>query len=166
MLPTTPFSPTRPPVAHESINDLRVTKPTKSQLFHPVSESRAFTRVDAGVAFDEELLPADKRIPHPELVLAEQDRLSGMSISEQAERAAERMRVDSERRDEARRRRQEKQQRETKVVSAGRWDFMFREMNAEAVGKDGRSETAVGWRYGVPHQDRKKGQVKIPTRVL
>lgn len=166
MLPTTPFDPAKPPVGHESINDLQVIPQTKTQLFHPVSESRAFNREDAGKAFDEGLLPAEQRIPHPELVLTERDRLSGLSAEGQVERAAERMRVQRAKRQQMLERRKAKQERETKVVNAGRWDFMFREMNAEAVGKDGRSDKAVGWRYGVPHQDRKKGQVKIPTRVL
>jgi hypothetical protein len=35
----------------------------------------------------------------------------------------------------------------------------------DAVGRDGRDHKGVGWRYGVPHQDRKKGVVKIPTKV-
>lgn len=46
-----------------------------------------------------------------------------------------------------------------------RWEFRFREISVDDVGKDGRARKGVGARYGMPHEDRKKGQVKIPTRV-
>ena len=46
-----------------------------------------------------------------------------------------------------------------------RWEFRFREISVEDVGKDGRARKGVGARYGMAHEDRKKGQVKIPTRV-
>ena len=52
-------------------------------------------------------------------------------------------------------RRRQKQNEEEMVLDSGRWRWKFR--NAE-TGK-------VGFRYGLPHEDRKKGQVKIPTRV-
>lgn len=51
------------------------------------------------------------------------------------------------------------------VVPGRRWDFRFQDVSAEVVGKDGRGRKAVGIRYGMPHEDRKKGQVKIPTKV-
>ena len=44
---------------------------------------------------------------------------------------------------------------EETVVERGRWRWRVTEAE---TGK-------VGFRYGVPHEDRKKGQVKIPTRV-
>ena len=46
-----------------------------------------------------------------------------------------------------------------------RWEFRFRDVSVESVGKDGRDRRGVGARYGMPHEDRKKGQIKIPTRV-
>ena len=80
MLPTTPHidqslpkNKGRRPIVHEPINDLPVHPATRQQLFVPVAESRQFTRVDAGKAFDDKLLPADARIPHPELVDAARD---------------------------------------------------------------------------------------------
>lgn len=52
-----------------------------------------------------------------------------------------------------------------KKIENPRWLFRFEEIKAESVGKDGRARGGIGARYGVPPQDRKKGQVKIPTRV-
>jgi len=53
--------------------------------------------------------------------------------------------------------------RETKIVKGKRgWDFKFQDISVERVGRDGRSEKGVGWRYGMPHEDRKPGQVKVP----
>ena len=46
-----------------------------------------------------------------------------------------------------------------------RWDFVFQNVSVDHAGKDGRGAKGVGWRYGFPHEDRKKGQVKIPTKV-
>lgn len=55
--------------------------------------------------------------------------------------------------------------RAQKVVPKRRWDFVFRDVSVDAAGRDGRDHRGTGWRYGVPHQDRKKGVVKIPTKV-
>ena len=66
------------------------------------------------------------------------------------------------------RRAEDKKQEEIraqKVVPKRRWDFVFKDVSVEAVGRDGRGHKGVGWRYGFPHEDRKKGQVKIPTKV-
>lgn len=51
------------------------------------------------------------------------------------------------------------------VVPGRRWDFKFQDISAEKTGRDGRGRHAVGHRYGMPLEDRKKGQVKIPTSV-
>lgn len=48
-----------------------------------------------------------------------------------------------------------KRARESKVVEQGRWRWKLKEVKAGQV----------GFRYGFPHPDRKKGHVKIPTRV-
>lgn len=53
-----------------------------------------------------------------------------------------------------------------KKAETPRWEFRFKDINVESVGKDGRDRRGVGARYGMPHEDRKKGQVKIPTRVV
>lgn len=49
MIPTTHLRPT--PVPHETINDLPIHPLTGPQIFYPVSESRRFTRRDAGRVF-------------------------------------------------------------------------------------------------------------------
>ena len=150
--------------AHESINDLTVHKATVSQIFHPVSESRHFTRADAGEVFQRGLLPAEKRIPHPQLVAIAQVPSSDTSprdhLNQQWELANQR---DAEKEALARSKK-EQQERATTVVSSGRWDFKFRDVKVDKESV-GRHVPGIGARYGVPAQDRKKGQVKIPTRV-
>ena len=92
MLPTTEYAANEAPKPHESINDLPAHPATMQQIFYPTSESRAFTRVDAGRVFDENLLPADGRIPHPELIELERERAEGIPrperIARQRARAA------------------------------------------------------------------------------
>lgn len=53
MLPQTPFDPRNPHLVqpHEPINDLPVHPLTHPQVFYPTSESRHFTRTDAGRVF-------------------------------------------------------------------------------------------------------------------
>ena len=65
--------------------------------------------------------------------------------------------------EEARRAREEKR---TKKVTpeGGRWEFRFKDVKVDAVVRE-RDRKGVGVRYGVPPQDRKKGQIKIPKRV-
>lgn len=171
MLPTTPYiDPTQAankgkrPVTHEPINDLIVHPATRQQLFVPVAESRQFTRVDAGKAFANDLLPADARIPHPELVQAERELSQGLSFEERRRLAEERLQ-----KEQAEKQRIEEQKqaevRAQKVVPQRRWDFVFKDVSVDDVGRDGRKAKGTGWRYGIPHEDRKKGMVKIPTRV-
>lgn len=55
-----------------------------------------------------------------------------------------------------------------KVLPGGedaRCEFRFRDISVEFAGKDGRDPRGIGMRYGLPPQDRKKGQIKIPTKV-
>lgn len=171
MLPKTPYiDPSLPqnkgkrPPPHESINDLPVHPATRQQLFVPVAESRRFTRADAGKAFDNNLLPADARIPHPELVHAEREILLGLTFEERKRLAEERLEKEEERKKKESRKKEE-ELRSMKVVPKRRWDFVFQNISVESAGRDGRGREAVGWRYGVPHQDRKRGIPKIPTRV-
>jgi hypothetical protein len=171
MLPTTPYIDTsdprnrgKRPIVHEPINDLIVHPATRQQLWVPVAESRQFTREDAGKAFDNSLLPADERIPHPELVKAERELASGLSFDERRKLAEERFAA------EAAQKKKEEEARQAellaqKVVPQRRWDFVFKDISVESAGRNGRDARGVGWRYGLPHQDRKKGQVKIPTKV-
>ncbi|MCJ1228608.1 hypothetical protein MMC12_005269 [Toensbergia leucococca] len=167
MLPKTPFTPNLPPTTHESINDLPVHRDTLPQIFHPVAESRHFTRVDAGKVFSRNLLPADDRIPHPELIQLERERMAGVPREERIARQRERMMAELREKDEREQAKKEKEERDVRVVRPpqGRWDFKFRDISVESVGKDGRDKRGVGARYGFPHEDRKRGQIKIPTRV-
>jgi hypothetical protein len=171
MLPTTPYiDPSLPenrgkrPITHEPINDLIVHPATRQQLFVPVAESRKFTREDAGKAFDNNLLPADDRIPHPELVLAERELAAGLSFEERRRLAEERFAAEQAKK-KAEEEKRQAELRSLKTVPKRRWDFVFQDVSVEHAGKDGRGAKGVGWRYGFPHEDRKKGQVKIPTRV-
>jgi len=165
MLPTTPYIP-NDAIAHESINDLPVHRATTLQLFHPVSESRHFTRRDAGKVFDRNLLPAEDRVPHTELVQLEMWKNQGVQFDERILRMREQNEKEEKDKRDGERRRREREAREVAKVDNGRSVFMFRDVKVdEMVGADGRGKMGVGARYGVPHQDRKKGQVKIPTRV-
>lgn len=167
MLPKTPFvSGSRtPPLPHESINDLPVHSATTRQLFHPVPESMHFNRASAAKAFSRDLLPADKRIPHPELVelakVAAQHRGRDDVVKarrnelEQQEAAVLNMKREQKAAQEA----------AAKKIDTPRWQFRFENIKAESAGRDGRAKGGVGARYGIPPQDRKKGQVKIPTKV-
>ncbi|KAI9675533.1 MAG: hypothetical protein M1829_003337 [Trizodia sp. TS-e1964] len=172
MLPTTPFDPgSRTVKYHEPINDLPVHPATRPQIFLPTSESRVFTRSDAAKIFDSTLLPADERIPHPELIAMERDKLNALPAVEVQERAMERTRLLNEKREQEKARRAERAERKlTRILpergGGSRWEWRFKEISVDQVGKDGRGVAGVGSRYGIPHEDRKKGQVKIPTRVL
>lgn len=162
MLPQTPLNidpDTKPKdrPKHESINDLPVHQSTLPQLFHPAPESQHFTRRDAGKAFHRGLLPADDRIPHPDMIQSQREYDRGMPaparLQAKQERWAEEERLVQEREAEARRK---KEEHET-FVRGKRWDFRFERVHAD--------KRAVGWRYGQPLEDRKKGQVKLPRRV-
>jgi hypothetical protein len=166
MIPTTPHT-TPHATLHESINDLPVHASTAPQIFLPTSESRQFNRKDAAKTFNGSLLPADDRIPHPELVDLERERLEGLSFEERVRRQTHR--------DQRAREKKERQARgaqpTVKVVKpesggAGRWEWRFQEIRVDDAGKDGRGAKGVGWRYGLPHEDRKKGQIKIPQKVV
>ena len=167
MLPKTPFETNMRPVVHESINDLPVHSATRVQLFQPVSESRHFTRVDAGKAFDSKLLPADDRVPHPELI--ELERKSYLGIERQQRIKEYQAIMQAETQELAERQKAKAEQKEKEMLrvapSQGRWEFRFEDIQAEWAGGDGRDRRGVGVRYGIPHEDRKKGQVKIPRRV-
>ncbi|KAF8457536.1 eukaryotic mitochondrial regulator protein-domain-containing protein [Terfezia claveryi] len=151
MLPITPLtgSISNP---HEPINDLPAHPLTHTQHFVPVSESRAFTRADAGAEFG--LSPADEMIPHPELITEERER-GQFTPDDRRQRAQVKEWQENEAKRLGDEKRRQKQKDEEMVLDSGRWRWKIQ--NAE-TGK-------VGFRYGLPHEDRKKGQVKIPTRV-
>ncbi|GME22802.1 putative ribosomal protein s35 mitochondrial protein [Neofusicoccum parvum] len=165
MLPTTKLAIDlrRQPV-HESIADIPVHPATRQQIFYPTSESRHFTREDAAKAFANDLLPADKRIPHPDLVEAERDEFLGLPFDERVDRQQQRNQKHEEERVRKAKKAAEKAAK-TQAVPGRRWDFHFQDFSVEQVGRDGKSPAGVGWRYGAPHEDRKRGQIKIPKRV-
>lgn len=149
----------------EAINEVPMHSYTMQQLFVPVSESRQFTRADAAKAFHDHLLPADERSYQKELIAAERkvaqgaDREKVMAAyreevqrveEEHARKVAERMQADADR---------------TSTVETGRAAYRIKDIKVEDGGQHGKSPRGVGWRYGAPHQDRKRGLVKIPTQV-
>lgn len=169
MLPKTPYYAGISPTPHESINDLPVHHATLTQTFHPVAESRHFTRADAGKVFARDLLPAEARIPHPELVEIEKLRLAGVDTKVRVEIVRDKMVAEEAAAED---RRVAKKEREAKALTRvvpldgrGRAEFRFWDVSVESVGKDGKGRFGVGARYGVPPQDRKRGIIKIPTRV-
>ncbi|KAL8687978.1 MAG: hypothetical protein Q9218_005995 [Villophora microphyllina] len=167
MLPRTAYdsNPKAVPPHHEPINDLPVHSATIRQLFHPVPESMHFNRESAAKAFDRNLLPADKRIPHPELI--ELARLTSENRGRSDIPNARRQELEKEEAAILNMKREQNARHEaaTKKVDTSRWQFRFENIKVESVGKDGRGRGGVGARYGIPPQDRKKGQIKIPTRV-
>ena len=164
MLPQTPYIP-HDPITHESINDLPVHRATEIQIFHPVSESRHFTRRDAGKVFDSKLLPAEDRIPHAELVPIQQWINDGVVSGERQKRQREANQAEADKKKEIERIKRAREAQEVTKAETERSVFRFQDIQVESVGKDGRDRKGVGARYGIPHQDRKKGQIKIPTRV-
>lgn len=167
MLPKTPFigGPGQP--IHESIHDLPVHRATEKQIFYPVAESRQFTRRDAGRVFKRGLLPADDRIPHPQLVELERLRNGGVPQAEKLIR--DKMAEEEKAREAQKEKLRQQEERMVKKVlpggDMGRWEFRFRNIHVEQAGKFGRGRKGVGARYGLPAQDRKRGQIKIPTKV-
>ncbi|KHO00443.1 Ribosomal protein S35, mitochondrial [Metarhizium album ARSEF 1941] len=165
MLPKTSYREGQKNEPHEPVNEVHVHKLTMQQLFVPVSESRKFTRQDAAKAFHETMLSADARSPQPQLIRMERDILKGMSREDSRKKfeAA----VLEEEDNVARRLAQEqaKEEQMTRRVKTDRYEFRFREIAVDDVGRDGRSRKGTGWRYGAPFDDRKRGVVKIPTSV-
>jgi hypothetical protein len=170
MLPTTHI--TRPAAfgelpkrVHEPVNEVPIHSSTKNQIFYPVPESRSFTRIDAAYAMHPALLPIDVRVPHPELIVAEKARAEEVGRTATQRYVEEFVKSESQKRDMLKEKREKARLRHTKIAGGRRWDFVFRDMKADDVGKTGRNQASVGARYGVPDQSRKRGDVKIPTSV-
>jgi len=157
MMPTTPLqkglaSDEGQPF-HETITDLAIHSDTNTHLFLPVGESTVFNRESAAKALG--LLPSHIRMPHSELVDVERARANRASYQDQLLLEQEREKLASKRskeREEARRKRTSS----LSTVESPRWRFRLKQVKAGEI----------GFRYGVPHEDRKRGQIKIPTRVL
>ena len=165
MLPKTsyPSSGTKP--THEPINDIHVHGYTMQQVFLPTSESSHFTRKDAAKAFHRTMLPAEERSQHPELIEMVKDVLAGESRSRSADKfiaAAKQSEQELVRQVEMNASRDAAR---TMKINSDRFEFRIQTFNSEKVGPAGRARHAVGWRYGAPLDDRKRGKVKIPTQV-
>ncbi|TDZ75048.1 37S ribosomal protein S35 [Colletotrichum trifolii] len=166
MLPQTPLSNRADSQnSHEPINEIHVHKLTLQQLFVPVSESREFTREDAAHAFHRNMLSADERSPLKELVDLRKDLAEGYVHADAQRKFQAATRAEEDRLVAREHNRLQKDEKDTKRVDTGRFEFRFKEITAEDAGKSGRGRKAVGWRYGVPFYDRRKGEVKIPTSV-
>ena len=154
-----------PQTPHEPINELPVHPWTTHQTFVSVPESRHFTRADAAKAFNPHLKSTDERIPHPELLAIEKVRMSGAGARAVADFARDVVEKEKEKLKQRAEREARKEKASTTLYEGKRWQFKFQDVSVEDVGKDGRSRRGVGWRYGMPHEDRKRGQVKIPTSM-
>ncbi|CAK7235166.1 hypothetical protein SCUCBS95973_009177 [Sporothrix curviconia] len=153
-------------VVFENVNEIHSHAYTKQQLFVPTSESRQFNREDAARAFHPRMLSPDKRVPIPELIEVEKDVLSGdLPMRDSMMRLHAKATAEQKALAKADREADAAEEEGTTRVDTDRFQFRIRDINADNVGADGRSPHAVGWRYGVPFDDRKSGQVKIPTRV-
>lgn len=116
------------------------------------------------------LKPADSRIPHPHLIAFEKDKLDkSLTALERRARHRERLQEDEEKRQAAKARLHEEEEARKTRIDVGRWQFVVTDVQStrQGVGLDGRGSGhgAIGERYGVPSQTRKKGHVKIPTKV-
>ena len=165
MVPTHSYPEHKPIQAFEPINEIHVHGYTMQQLFVPTSESRHFTREDAAKAFHHTMLSPDERVPHRELVEMEKRVKDGMKQKESWNQFKKEAQKSQDDRDLKIFSVAEKERKNTTTVTTGRFDFRIKPISADDVGKDGRSRAGVGWRYGIPFEDRKKNQVKIPTKI-
>ncbi|RBR12876.1 uncharacterized protein FIESC28_08439 [Fusarium coffeatum] len=165
MLPKTFWEEGAENVPHEPINEIHVHNLTMQQLFQPVSESRHFTREDAAKAFHDNMLSADKRSPQPELIEMERAIIKGSPRPSALTKFREVTQRDEDMVAERIVKERQREEAKTKRVKTDRYEFRFKEINVDDVGRDGRSRRGTGWRYGAPFEDRKRGLVKIPTSV-
>lgn len=125
-------------------------------------------RVGRGKKNIDILKPTDARIPHPHLIAfaKDQQELKGQT-DEIKTRYAKRLSDDAESRAKARERKFVRDEAQKTRVDTNRWQFVVTDVKVsrEGTGMTGRGTGSPGVRYGVPHEDRKKGQVKIPRKV-
>ncbi|KAK0633760.1 eukaryotic mitochondrial regulator protein-domain-containing protein [Immersiella caudata] len=163
MVPTHDCAPDSPPF--EAINEMHVHSYTQQQIFLPTSESRHFTRADAAKAFGEKILPPEKKMWVPELLQLEKDIASGVGIQEARSRFLQATAKSELEMAEKHAKKDAIANEENVRVNTDRFQFRFEGISVDSSGKTGRHIRGVGWRYGVPHNDRKPGAVKIPTKV-
>jgi hypothetical protein len=100
-----------------------------------------------------------------ELIQIERDAINEMPREQRAARIRERAAQKLHAKTEKERKIKKWEAENVKVVSSQRWNFRFESINVEDAGRDGRGRRGVGWRYGNPHHDRERGEIKLPTRV-
>jgi hypothetical protein len=163
MVPTHDCLPESQP--YEAINEMHVHSYTQQQIFLPTSESRHFTRADAAKAFGDHILPPEKKMWVPELLQFEKDVAEGLSIKDARVRFLQAT-AKSEEHMAAKHAKQDQIDRDNNTrVNTDRFQFRVENISVDSSGKNGRHAGGVGWRYGVPFNDRKPGAVKIPTKV-
>ena len=109
------------------------------------------------------LKPAEARIPHPHMVAYAKDRMDPKLSKDQdliKKRYNDRLLEDANQRIESRDRKFAAAERQRTRIDTNRWEFIVTD-----VSNSHSNNRPAGVRYGVPHEDRKKGQVKIPTKV-
>lgn len=153
MMPTTPAPDAVSRYPHEQIQHVEQHPSTHRQAFEPTSESRHFGRRDAAEIFG--IPPIEDAVPHPDLVILQRENNAGLTRDEKLANQRQREAEYEAARKEAAQKAKEKEEKEISIVKNGRYQWRFREA----------ASGVVGYRYGVPHQDRKKGQVKIPLGV-
>jgi len=116
------------------------------------------------------LKPADSRIPHPHLIAFEKDKRDPKLRNEHQERMLryrERLEEDAMARERIKAEKVANEEAKKTRIDTPRWQFVVTEVKTtrSGTGEDGRGTSSPGFRYGVPSQDRKRAQVKIPTKV-
>jgi hypothetical protein len=149
----------------EPINEIHVHAATMQQLFVPVPESREFTRKDAAKAFGDHVLTPEEKLQIPELVGLQKDLASGADPSQAKTKFYNEVAKNEAAFAERMKLKQQKEDKKKQQVDVGRFEYRFENVNVDAVGHNGRGRAAVGHRYGVPFDDRKKGAIKIPIKV-
>ncbi|RMD39890.1 hypothetical protein DV735_g5237, partial [Chaetothyriales sp. CBS 134920] len=116
------------------------------------------------------LKPADARIPHPHLIAFEKDKLDPALKGDAETRRAryfQRLTDEEERRIQKREAIYRAEEAQKTKVDTQRWMYVVKDVvsSREGTGLDGRGTKSVGFRYGVPHRDRRRGEHKIPRKV-
>ncbi|KAJ5775381.1 uncharacterized protein N7511_000392 [Penicillium nucicola] len=154
-----------------------LTQEEAAEIQHPydlaqkvIEDPNAIGWIGKGEKARQILQPADARIPHPHMIGLERDRLEFPNERQTVQRRhSERLSRQESLEQEARQRVQERREASQKTVSPAdsRFDYRIQDtkFTKATTGANGRAPWAVGRRYGVPHEDRTRGAVKIPTRV-
>jgi len=164
MLPQTSYESGERTIAHEPINDVPVHSYTMQQIFLPTSESRHFTRHDAAKAFHKDMVAVEERSAHKELIEMEKAMAQGEAVPQVRREFREKTKAAEDTLAMKVHEQQKREEARTIRVHTDRFEFRFKTFNANDVGRDGRKRSAVGWRYGAPLDDRRRGKVKIPTQ--